>query len=649
MLEAKGYLESTKYYAAMQTAQKQNIATLTAELVGLEAAFAQAMASGEIEAYSESWYNMRNAINDVKGEIQAANVELAQYEKTMREIEWGHFDYTQDRIAQLTQEADFLIDLMSYSDLLDDKGELTDKGMATAGLHGQNYNVYMAQADMYADEIASLNREIARDPFNADLIARREELLGLQQEAIIAAEDEKQAIVDLVEEGINLELESLKELIDAYTESLDSAKDLYEYQKKVQEQTDNIASIQKQLSAYENDMSEETKAKVQQLKVDLSEAQEDLAETEYEQYIADQKKLLDELYIEYETILNQRLDNVDALIGEMIDSINFNSDSINSTLITTADSVGYTMTENMRSIWSGAFSSFEGVVSKYGDGFSSQFTSINMVLNSIQANTAAMVAASNMEAAKTIVQSAVSSIPSSLGSSILTPIVPTPSNNSSKKEEPKKEESKNSISVGSKINAKGAPIYDYVGDTTGETQVFGNDPYYTVLGEQNGYLKVRWHKLSSGVTGWFKKSDVKAYKTGGLVDYTGLAQLDGTPQKPEIVLNSEDSQNFLALRDTLREMAKTDLGINSYNVAAPQLTGLTDITGKVAELRSNAYTVNVGDINYSNNINIDHVENYDDFVTKLRDDKKFEQMISSMTIEKLVGKSPLNKYNYKWN
>lgn len=188
----------------------------------------------------------------------------------------------------------------------------TDTGMATMGLHGQNYNVYMAQADKYAEELLKLNKEIAEDPNNTKLLERREELLEAQRDSILAAEDEKQAIVDMVREGIELELDALQDLIDRYTESLDSAKSLYDYQKKIKEQTSEIASLQKQIAAYAGDTSEENRATVQKLQVDLSDAMEDLEETQYDHYISEQKKLLDNLYDEYEMILNERLDNIDA-------------------------------------------------------------------------------------------------------------------------------------------------------------------------------------------------------------------------------------------------------------------------------------------------------------------------------------------------
>jgi hypothetical protein len=47
---------------------------------------------------------------------------------------------------------------------------------------------------------------------------------------------------------------------------------------------------------------------------------------------------------------------------------------------------------------------------------------------------------------------------------------------------------------------------------------------------------------------------LRAYKTGGLADFTGPAWLDGTKSKPEIVLNQQDSANFMQLRNILAEV-----------------------------------------------------------------------------------------------
>ena len=49
---------------------------------------------------------------------------------------------------------------------------------------------------------------------------------------------------------------------------------------------------------------------------------------------------------------------------------------------------------------------------------------------------------------------------------------------------------------------------------------------------------------------------VKEFATGGKADFTGPAWLDGTPSKPELILNSTDTKNFLALKDVLSEATK---------------------------------------------------------------------------------------------
>lgn len=53
-----------------------------------------------------------------------------------------------------------------------------------------------------------------------------------------------------------------------------------------------------------------------------------------------------------------------------------------------------------------------------------------------------------------------------------------------------------------------------------------------------------------------KKFKAKKYLTGGLADYTGLAWLDGSKSKPELVLNAKDTENFIVLKDVLSDILK---------------------------------------------------------------------------------------------
>lgn len=649
-LEERGYLATTKYYQAMQDVEKQNIDVRKKELDALIKRMSEGVNSGSIKEGSEAWYEMQQEINAVKESIQESETAVISLNNSIRETEWGHFDYLQEQIENITKEADFLIDLMEDSKLFTDNGQLTDTGMATMGLHGQNYNVYMAQADKYAEEIKELNKEIANDPNNTKLLERREELLEAQRDSIIAANDEKQAIRDLVEEGIEKELDSLEKLISQYTDALDSAKDMYDYQKKVKNQTSEIAKLQKQISAYSGDTSEENRATVQKLEVNLAKAMEDLEETQYEHYISDQKKLLDNLYNEYEMILNQRLDNIDALMSDMIDSINMNSSSICDTLMTEAGKVGYTITDNQKAIWSNEGGAFT-IISKYGESFLTQMTTVNDVISKIAIKIGAMVSESDKKAETTVKNTTPST---KADPTVKPPTTTTPSKTPAKTQTESKPKFNDDIKRG-----VAAAIWVYGGSKSG----WGNDPdrkkrltakfgatnasavqkYINAHGS-NGDLYKYW--VSTGKSK-LSKYYYSAFKTGGLADYTGMAWLDGTPTEPELVLNAEDTKNFIALKDALRSVAEGTsplaniFGGNSADEIIGNIGHIDTPTGT-------RQTTNIGDITYEVNIPIDHVSDYNDFMNQMRKDGKFEKMIQSMTVDRLVGGSKLSKNKFQW-
>ena len=536
MLEEQGYLQNADYYKKLQDNERANITTLNKELASLQTAMAQAMASGEIEEGSEAWYEMKLSIEDVKASIEDAELAIIKYDNTMRQISWDYFDYAQERVGQITSEADFLLNLLDGKDMYDENGNLSDNGMAAAGLRAEKYGIYMAQADKYAEEIKRINKELADDPNNTKLIKRRDELLASQRDSILAAKSEKEAMVSLVSEGINVELDAIKKLIDTYTESLDSAKDLYEYQKKIADKTENITELEKQLAAYQNDMSEETRAKIQKIEVELKNAREDLKDTEYDRFVSDTKKTLDSLYSEYEEILNSRFDDAIGTFEKLIDLVNDNYIDINEYISKEASAVGYAITEATNSIWANG-GGVNGLVSEYGSDVTTKLTAVGLTVENI----------------------------------------------------------------------------------------FG---VLEEIARANGVA----------FTG-------KSYSSGGLVDYTGIANVHGSSDKPELVLDAEDTKNFLLLRDALRNMSDDSLrGYGSIIMGDAISQGVSKSTRLVSG--GNGGDCSVGSINVT--IPIEHVEDYNDFVNQLKNDKQFEQMIQSMTIGRIAGKSSLGKNKYKW-
>lgn len=633
--EANAHLISGEYYKALISNENETVSKLQEKKNKMLSELQSGMASGKIVKDTEGWFEIVNSIDEVTLSIAESQTAIKEYEQTIQQLSWETFDLLQDKISSVTEESDFLIELMSSDKLHDDNGKLTDEGSATMGLHGQNYNTYMYQSELVAKEAERLKKEMAVDGYDTELEERYREMIALQQEYILSAQDEKEAIRDLVSDGIEIELDALQELIDKKNEELESERDLYEYQKKVLEQTKEISSLEKQMAAYSGDTSEEAMAKVQELKVSLEEAKTDLEETEYDRYISDQQQLLDDLYLQYEETLNTRLDNLDALVSDMITQINTDATSISTTIAEKADSVGYTLSDSMKNIWDTNSANLNNVVTTYGDKFSNAQTTTNNSLKTINSNLQKMITQLN-KLAKTDVKSA--SISSAAKSEQA----------NTKKEEPKKEPSATTatktIKVGGMVNASGAQIYDYAGDKSGERQLYRNDPKYKVLKENGNWIQVRWHKLSSGITGWFKKSDVKAYKTGVknlLNNEVAWTQENGRKEfivrpsdgailtplaKGDSVLNANASGNIWNMANNPADFIKDNLNLGGTNI--PNNSNV-----------NNNYTQYLDNVVFS----FPNVKNYEEMLQSFSKDPKFEKLLLAMTVDRLVGKSSLAK------
>ena len=74
-------------------------------------------------------------------------------------------------------------------------------------------------------------------------------------------------------------------------------------------------------------------------------------------------------------------------------------------------------------------------------------------------------------------------------------------------------------------------------------------PKLTVDGKWGSRTRSYWITAYRG-----RPAPAAVYKTGGLADYTGPAWLDGTKRKPELVLNAQDTQNFIQLKDILSDI-----------------------------------------------------------------------------------------------
>lgn len=671
-------VDSTRYYEALGIVEEKRLKELINEKDSLNSYLNEAVQSGQIAEYSDEWYKLKNNIDGVTKSINESGVAIVKFAKQRRRIAWDRIDYLHDSFSYFKDESAFLSDLINEDELYGKDGQMTSKGLSALGLHGLNYNISAAAAGSYAAEIKKINRDIIDNPGDDNLIKRRQELLRLQRESILAAKNEKEAMIALVKNGIEKEKEALNDLIDKYKDSLDSAKDLHDYQNKIKKHSEDIVSIEKQLLAYQNDTSEETRATVQKLKKSLAEARENLKETEYEKYISGQKELLDNLYSEYEKLSSEQMEKTEVLFESLIDKINSNSSTIKSTLSKEASSVGTTLSSEMRSVWN----SQDTALSKYFNnggiilnGISGYFENENTSLTGINAALGAIMSDVN-----NIVK--IASYQAKVG------IDP---------EESKNKMMQNSLNwfLATDLSSREALEADneYYGRAFGYTKKYGSwydrdgNLAYSISNDEK--IRAAVSKMKANSSAWSDASEEKrkrlsnenityankiqsltsepvyrddngvwwigdrelySYKTGGLADFTGAAWLDGTPNKPELVLNSDDTKNFIALKDTLKDMANKGVSLSDmFSHEKIPLSGLTDCSSMLSLLRQNDIMRNsrsVGDINIT--IPIEHVEDYNDFVSKLQKDKQFEKLVRSVSVDLLNGGSTLAKNKFRW-
>lgn len=95
-------------------------------------------------------------------------------------------------------------------------------------------------------------------------------------------------------------------------------------------------------------------------------------------------------------------------------------------------------------------------------------------------------------------------------------------------------------------------------------------------------IEVKKHYYTSGFNRKDKISETKKYATGGLVNYTGPAWVDGTPTKPEAFLNAQDTQR-------IGEAAKILAQIPSLNGASENVS--TNIGDTTIEIHINVESI----------------------------------------------------------
>lgn len=664
LLEEQGWFASTLLNNSMMEQEQKNLTKLEQERDALTKALNSAIASGKIEAESEDWYSMQSAIDDCTSSIYDAKKALVEYDNAIRQINWDAFDRTRDDVSNLIDETQFLVDLLKDEDITDDNGNMNDNGKAAQALIAQKYQLYLNQAKAYKDEILKINEELTNDPYDKELLDRKQELIKAQQEAINSSISEKDALKDLVQEGYDTFLDKLDEVIQKYKDLMNQQKDAYDYEKSIAEKTKALNALEKQYSAVQGDNSEEGKKNIQQLKDQINTAKDDLKDTEYEKLISDTQAILDNLADTTKTWLDERLDSFDITMQEIIDQSNENASNISQTITDTAENYGYKLSESMSNIWSTNASNItNGINSVLGD-FSNKFVegnnAINKVCGDINAAVQGLLKNSNDEAQRVADEIARQQAEQNAN----TDGGYSDGGGSSDSGDDWSDNWDNSDS-GSSNNGGGSwgdwfyhleddypkdllevdsSIVDRLKYNDIDSSFGARADYYSAMGGDGEYYG------SSDQNIWMlDQLKSHGYKNGTKSATKGLHIYGEDNPGSEVlvtkygVLRQFDSGDTVFNKDQVEKLWNLSKGITTPNMYMDNLGAKLPDIPNISNNLANKVDVSYGDVSLS----FPNVHNYEDFMKQAQQDPKFEKMVQNMTLGQTLGRNSLSKLTFR--
>jgi len=321
---------------------------------------------------------MVNALTEVEGAILDAKKAVEEFDNAILALHVEIFERIQNQFSSFNNELSNMSGLFKDFDVADKSGEWTDEGLAQLGLAAQQYELAKYQVEQYNKEIEDLNQKYREGKYSTtEYIDRLIELKENQWDAVNASEAAKEAIKELNEARINIQIEGIEEEIDAFKkltdemiEALEAEKSLHDYQRSITESAKEVAKIEKQLAALRGDDSAAAKAKRAKLEEQLKEAQDELAEKEYQHSIETQKEALQKQAEDFEEMKNKEiedlrasLEDIEALMIASFETIKENASIIGQEIADMAAQHNIEISDALISAWDAG----ENAIASYGE------------------------------------------------------------------------------------------------------------------------------------------------------------------------------------------------------------------------------------------------------------------------------------------
>lgn len=287
------------------------------------------------------------------------------------------------------------------------------------------------------------------------------------------------------------------------------------------------------MAALSSDNSAQARAERARLQAQLAEKQEELQSTYYDRSITKQQEALDNELEDFQDAkndemeaLDEYLENTEQVVADSLAIIQANTDTVYQTLTEMGQEYSLSITEALTNPWQDGEAAIQSYSEKFGLAMSSTVEELQKVAAEYK-----KVMDQIEEYGDRVIDKVNNNVETYQGAEekVEPKVAPTPTQQTK------------AIKVGSKVNAGKAQIYSYAGAPTGKKQHYSKDPVYKVLAVKGNWVQVRYHKNKKGVTGWFRKGDVRALASGTTkLDKSGIVNIDELGE--ELVLGAKNGR-----------------------------------------------------------------------------------------------------------
>lgn len=337
LYETQGHFITSEFYNGQGDLYKQQQEAELKKADDLQAELDADVASGKIKEYSARWYEMKDKIDEATQSADDYSVKIAEATNKAFDAILQLSEKSREAITRMNDEADFYKDILGRDKLVNEKtGAFTTNGVASISLSYEKMTNDIVDNQNIQREIEAVqkrykngnNPEYGIEQYNKDM----DNLLSQQREAIKNYYDEREAVISLISDGLQKQLDVLQDIVDKTKEAMDRTSDLRDYQNNVEEATKNISSLEKQLAVVQGNDSEEGRATAQSIQKQLEDAQKNLDDLEWDRKKTDMTNILDDLMENAQDYVDEKLDQVSDTLDEIRDSLQEDAPKVIETL-----------------------------------------------------------------------------------------------------------------------------------------------------------------------------------------------------------------------------------------------------------------------------------------------------------------------------